>query len=270
MKASMTALMGTIALLALAGCGGGGGGGGPIAPNALGYYADFDTWNEAVTGSGSASANIQMNGDGTVGVEITGGPDAGETALFYPDGDGYTANLGDGAEAYMRLGYFGVDGIKDGPVVAFIDADTWDDNVVGLAFRSTDGMTAPGDMPLNGRATYSGQHLGAAAIPGEYLDYIDGSFNANVDFGSGQLAGAMDTQVGDVTFQATIAGSEFNSNANSIAVGNDYLNVDQANSRVNGAFYGNRAAGIAGTYQVNGARADDGAGMVGTFVGERN
>nr|WP_272213741.1 transferrin-binding protein-like solute binding protein [Marinicella sp. W31]MDC2879691.1 transferrin-binding protein-like solute binding protein [Marinicella sp. W31] len=262
-------LTGVAVLLGLSGCSGGGGGG-PLAPNALGYYGDVDTRNAVVTGSGSAAANIQMNGDGTVGVEITDGPDAGETALFYPDGAGYSANLGDGAEAYMRLGYFAVDGIKDGPVVALIDADTWDGNEVAMAFRSTDGMTALADMPLSGSARYSGQNLGAAALPGEYLDYVNGAFNANVNFGSGQLAGAMGTQVGDLTFDATISGSEFTSNANSIAVGNDYLNVDQANSSVNGAFYGDRAAGIAGTYKVNGARANRGAGMIGTFVGERN
>jgi len=249
-----------------AGCGNNGNDG--IATNALGYYGDVNWDTGRIDGSGTAEAGIQINDDDSVTVQINEGPYAGETTTFYYDGaGGYTT---DDAEAYLQLGYFDNPNVKDGPVVALIDVNDNDEELTLMALRSSNDMTAESDMPVTGFATYTGSHLGGATIPGQYLDYIEGGFQANVDFGAGQLAGAMQSDLGDITFDATISGAEFNSNANSIAIGNDYGVINQGASGVEGGFYGAGASGMAGTYLLNGQGSLDGAGAVGAFVADRD
>ncbi|WP_180898557.1 transferrin-binding protein-like solute binding protein [Martelella soudanensis] len=264
MKHLTFVVLGVAALAA--GCGNNGNDG--IGTNALGYYGDVNWDNAVMTGSGTTEANIRVNDDDSVTVQITEGPDAGETATFYADGSGGYFN--DDVDAYLQLGYFDDPSIKDGPVVALIDVASDDENLTLMAFRSSNGMTAASDMPVTGFATYRGSHVGGAAIPGDYLGYIEGGFQANVDFGAGQLAGAMQSGLGDITFDATISGAEFDSNANSIAIDNDYGVINQGASGVEGGFYGEGAAGMAGTYLLNGQGPLNGAGAVGAFVADRD
>ncbi|WP_174803236.1 transferrin-binding protein-like solute binding protein [Martelella limonii] len=245
-----------------------------ISTNAVGYFGDVNMRTAQVTGSGGAAANISVNGDDTVTVVMTEGPDAGQSANFYADGSG--GFVSDDADAYLQLGYFNNPAIKEGPVVALIEVEPGGDDLTFTAVRSTNGMTPASQMPLTGTAVYRGNHLGGAAVtdyslpfPPSTLDYIEGGFQANVNFGTGQLAGAMQSDMGDITFDATIQGSEFNSNPNSIAIANDYGLINQGASGVEGGFYGPAAAGMAGTYLLNGAGDLTGSGAVGTFIADR-
>jgi len=269
MRKVLLTSLGATSLAFLAGCGGGGGSNG-VASNAVGYYADTNFYSDRFDGSGRSKANISLNDDDSVTVRVDEGPYSGDETTFYYDygSDQYVADLDDGARAYMVLDSFDDPSINgDEPVVALIEVDGGGTNSTFSTYRATEGMTT--NMPRAGTARYEGGHFGIAAIPGDDVYDIEGSFAANVDFGNASMNGAMATSVGDVTFDGSIDGPNFSSNNGSIALNGDRSLIDQGASGVDGGFYGDNAKGMAGTYLINGDNGLDGAGMLGNFVGER-
>ena len=266
-------LAGAVALTALAGCSGGGG----VMPNALGYSAavtfdeDTNEWR-----SEDSDALFTRNDDGTITVQILEGAYAGEERTFTPrSGDG---GSGGQAEAYMTT--YSLDG---DPIVAVIDAhDVPDNDVAYYAFRSTEGVTE--NMPTTGYASYRGSQSGFAVQPNGPSGAIDGPFSAHVNFADATLYGGINVSTGNtINFNGTIDGAQFKSDQGKIGLTeiyespygtiynriNDTSVIDQNTSQVEGAFYGDAAKAMGGTYVINGQGAKEGTHLIGGFKADQ-
>ncbi|MBB4121175.1 transferrin-binding protein-like solute binding protein [Martelella radicis] len=297
-------LVSAVALTALVGCSGGGSSGGGIdmgpvgggdiptgpsgpAHNAIGYSAVVDESGETIGWqSGDASAMVTPNDDGTVTVRITEGAYAGEERTFTPSSD--SGGAGGQATAYMTTYDFDGD-----PISAFIAARTdADDKFAFYAFRSTEGLTR--NMPTSGKAQYQGEHTGLATNSDGTSAAINDLFVASVDFSDATLTGDIYPAYPSgpnrehvykvVSFDGTINGAEFQSDRGTIAFsefvttpgsptkniyGRDTSVIDQNTSAVEGAFYGDAAAAMGGTFVIDGQGALEGNHLIGAFKAER-
>ena len=254
----------------------GGNTGGPS--NAIGYAAVTafpQEWQ-----SDSSTALFQPNQDGSVSVKIVSGPLAGQETIFTPSsGDGSS----DSASDYMRV--MSEDGER---LVAVIASERGSDDSYYYAYRTTEGLTD--NMPLSGKATYQGPTFGYGKDQYGRLTTQEGSFYADVDFGAASLDGNISAGGNRVTFDGAIAGNTFSSVDGSIAyspaglteemtlpfgpspttiqvpVSPDPNYANQTNSKVEGAFYGDSAASMGGTYVINGSVQGN---MIGAFTAGR-
>ncbi len=271
-------LAGAMALTALAGCSGGGSSGGGMMPNALGYSAAV-TFDDGANEwrSEDSKALFTRNDDGSLTVQILEGAYAGEERTFTPrSGDG---GSGGQAEAYMTT--YSLDG---DPIVAVIDAyDVSDDDIALYAFRSSEGLTE--NMPTTGRAIYHGEHSGFAFQSDGSSGAISDTFGATVNFGEGTLYGSIypDGPNQRISFDGTINGAEFTSDPGTIALfeseytpsginriyDDDTSVINQNTSAVEGAFYGDAAKAMGGTYVIDGQGAKEGAHLIGGFKADQ-
>ena len=295
-------LAGAVALTALAGCSGGGssgggidvgsGGGGDIpagpgapAHNAIGYSAVVDESGETIGWQSSdASAMVTPNDDGTVTVRITEGAYAGEERTFTPSSD--SGGAGSQATAYMTTYDFDGD-----PISAFIAARAdADDKFAFYAFRSTEGLTR--NMPTSGDAHYRGEHTGLAINADDTSAAINDLFLADVDFSDATLSGTIypagpgaEQIYRSVSFDGTINGAEFQSDRGTIAFTEtdwgapngpnrihvrDTSVINQNTSAVEGAFYGDAAAAMGGSFVIDGQGALEGNHLIGAFKADRD
>ncbi|AQZ50093.1 transferrin-binding protein-like solute binding protein [Martelella mediterranea] len=272
MKYTFVKLTGTVGLAAIAGCSGGGGGGPVIAqdpgisiqtpPPSVdpGYYQDGEPRKDTgepsnATGfaavsaypkdweSGSSRALIQTKDDGYVSIKIAAGPLAGQEFILPPLSPDGTS---DAASEYMRV--LSEDGQ---PLVAVIDAErgNYPDSFL-YAYRFTEGLTE--NMPVSGKAKYQGTAFGYSAVSFGTVSSQEGTFSAEVDFASSSLQGNISTGGRNAQFDGAITGSTFSS---------DSL---PAGSKVEGAFYGDNASSMGGTYLFNGDNE-----MIGGFTASR-
>ncbi|AMM86325.1 hypothetical protein AZF01_19945 [Martelella sp. AD-3] len=174
--------------------------------------------------------------------------------------------------------------LDDDPIVAVIDAYDVSDNDVALyAFRSSEGLTE--NMPTTGRAIYHGEHSGFAFQSDGSSGAISDTFGATVNFGEGTLYGSIypDGPNQRISFDGTINGAEFTSDPGTIALfeseytpsgvnriyDDDTSVINQNTSAVEGAFYGDAAKAMGGTYVIDGQGAKEGAHLIGGFKADR-
>ena len=258
-----------------------------VEANATGYAAISARVGYPAWRTQNSTAYFEPLSGGSVSVELVSGPNAGREMTFVPSsGDG--AGTGDPASDYMRV-------ISENgePLVAVIETETESGNIydssadVLYAYRSTEGMTE--NMPLTGKASYYGTAIGYGPNRFSMLEKQSGSFSADVDFGSATLNGKFSSSQNSVEFEGAIAGNTFNSVAGTIAyspvgetqdftytlgkerytierqVSPDPSYANQENSNIEGAFYGDAASSIAGTYVIDGNDRND---MIGAFAGD--
>ncbi len=253
--------------------------------NATGYAAISEPYVDPLSIEGDSTAYFEPLPDGSVSVEIVSGPKVGREMTFIPssgDGDG-TENA---ASDYMRV-------INENgeALVAVIESEY--ETFLGrkanvlYAYRSKEGMTA--NMPLTGKASYYGTAIGYG--PDRYRPILkqSGDFSADVDFGSATMNGNITAGRNKLVFNGAIAGNTFNSIPGQIAyspagearevmdtlggssypiekpVSPDPSYANQENSKIEGAFYGDAASSIAGTYVIDGNGRNN---MIGAFAGD--
>ncbi len=248
-----------------------------VPSNAVGYAAIVGNGGSSWT-SENSEAFFKQNSDGSVTVKLTEGPYAGEERTFTPSNG--NSGSGDQAAAYMTT--YSLDG---NPIVAVIDAhDVPDNDAAYYAFRSTEGLTE--NMPTAGFATYRGEHSGFAVQPDGPSGAISDVFAATVDFGEGTLYGSIYPAGPDrrISFDGTINGAEFNSDPGTIALfeteyspaglnrlhHNDTSVINQNTSAIEGAFYGDAAKTMGGTFVINGQGAKEGTHLIGGFKADQD
>lgn len=128
---------------------------------------------------------------------------------------------------------------------------------IGAFFAGT--PTPDIQMPINGGATYVGSAYATLATPGVQPGLVSGAFNLNVDFATGVSTG--DMNLGPENFAMVGIHTRGNSK---LTV--DYIRGAQIVGDGKGAFFGNQAANVAATININ-----DGAGTraAGIVVGEK-
>ncbi|TNB49760.1 transferrin-binding protein-like solute binding protein [Martelella lutilitoris] len=259
-----------------------------FAPNATGQSMTIDPGSFPVPSgnnmsSGTTEAQFTLNDDDTITAKFKRwGNTIEKTLTYYPE----AGTASDGAEVFMTIR------TEDGkPLLAVIDA-VYDPELEGYyAYRSTEGLTE--NMPQNGTASYTGSIDGFATtdISSMYLDR--GGFYADVDFGDSSLKGRISGWKNSVSFDGAINGSEFKSIPGTIAlaagVNSETVDIgppgytttvtrpvaastsfaDQSASSVEGAFYGDAAKAMAGTYAIEGAGPAASARLLGGFVATR-
>lgn len=128
---------------------------------------------------------------------------------------------------------------------------------IGAFFAGT--PTPDIQMPISGGAAYAGSAYGTLATPGVQPVLASGAFNLNVDFATGISTG--DMNLAQENFAIVGVHSPGNSK---LTV--DYIRGAQIVGEGKGAFFGNQAANVAATININ-----DGAGTraAGIVVGEK-
>nr|WP_272213339.1 transferrin-binding protein-like solute binding protein [Marinicella sp. W31]MDC2879290.1 transferrin-binding protein-like solute binding protein [Marinicella sp. W31] len=220
--------------------------------------------------SEDSKALFTRNDDGTLTVQILEGAYAGDERTFTP-------RSGNGGSNGQATAYMTTYSLDDDPIVAVIDAhDVPGNDAAYYAFRSTEGLTE--NMPTEGYASYNGSQSGFAVQAAGSSGAIDGPFSAQVDFAHGTLFGRIGVTPGNsVDFRGTIDGAEFKSDPGKIALtkiyGSQYAYhtsvIDQNTSQVDGAFYGDAAKAMGGTYVINGQGGKEGTHLIGGFKADQ-